>query len=135
LLYKETSKQSTATKKNAVMHSSTVLPMHQCSILVACNCLKYFLNLQLNFSSKCINFQGLAILSIIAGKALFMEINTSSSFWLKKKKKKKKKKNLKFWPINCQCLQLQNNSAIGVEVNPEAYSCTPCFEIKKNLVV
>jgi len=26
-------------------------------------------------------------------------------------------------------LQLQNNSAIGVEVNPEAYSCTPCFKI------
>jgi len=26
-------------------------------------------------------------------------------------------------------LQLQNNSALGVEVNPEAYSCTLCFEI------
>jgi len=25
-------------------------------------------------------------------------------------------------------LQLQNNSALG-EVNPEAYSCTLCFEI------
>jgi len=29
-------------------------------------------------------------------------------------------------------LQLQNNSALGVEVNPEAYSFTLCFEIKKN---
>jgi len=26
---------------------------------------------------------------------------------------------------------LQSNSALGVEVNPEAYSCTLCFEIKK----
>jgi len=26
-------------------------------------------------------------------------------------------------------LQLQNNSALGVEVNPEAYLCTLCFEI------
>jgi len=26
-------------------------------------------------------------------------------------------------------LQLQNNSALGVEVNPEGYSCTLCFEI------
>jgi len=32
-------------------------------------------------------------------------------------------------------LQLQNNSALGVDVNPEAYSCTLCFEIFKNLVV
>jgi len=32
-------------------------------------------------------------------------------------------------------LQLQNNSATGVEVNPEAYTCTLCFQIKKNLVV
>jgi len=32
-------------------------------------------------------------------------------------------------------LQLQNNSALGVEVNPEAYSCTACFKILKNLVV
>jgi len=29
-------------------------------------------------------------------------------------------------------VQQQNNSAIGVEVNPKAYSCTQCFEIKKN---
>jgi len=28
-------------------------------------------------------------------------------------------------------LQLQNNSAQGVEVNPEAYSCTLSFEITK----
>jgi len=28
-------------------------------------------------------------------------------------------------------LQLQNNSALGVVVNPEAYSCTLSFEIKK----
>jgi len=26
-------------------------------------------------------------------------------------------------------LQLQNNPAFGVEVNPEAYSCTSSFEI------
>jgi len=26
-------------------------------------------------------------------------------------------------------LQLQNNSALGVEVNPEAHSYTLCFEI------
>jgi len=32
-------------------------------------------------------------------------------------------------------LQLQNNSALGVEVNPEAYSCTLWFEIWKYLVV
>jgi len=25
-------------------------------------------------------------------------------------------------------LQLQNNPALGVNVNPEAYSCTLCFE-------
>jgi len=31
-------------------------------------------------------------------------------------------------------LPLQNNSALGVEVNPEAYSCTLCFEILKYLV-
>jgi len=34
-----------------------------------------------------------------------------------------------FWPINFPRLQLQINSALGVEVNPEAYSCTVCFEI------
>jgi len=28
-------------------------------------------------------------------------------------------------------LQLQNNSASRVEVNPEAYSCTQSFEIKR----
>jgi len=28
-------------------------------------------------------------------------------------------------------LQLQNNSTLGVEVNPEVYSCTLSFEIKK----
>jgi len=32
-------------------------------------------------------------------------------------------------------LQLQNNAALGAEVNPEAYSCTLCFEISKYLVV
>jgi len=32
-------------------------------------------------------------------------------------------------------LQLQNNSALGVEVNPEAYLCTLCFEILKYMVV
>jgi len=32
-------------------------------------------------------------------------------------------------------LQLQNNSALGVEVNPEAYPCTLCFEIKKKKLV
>jgi len=32
-------------------------------------------------------------------------------------------------------LQLQNNSALGVEVNPEACSCTLSFKIFKNLVV
>jgi len=31
-------------------------------------------------------------------------------------------------------LQLQNNSILGVEVYPEAYSCTLCFKILKNLV-
>jgi len=31
-------------------------------------------------------------------------------------------------------LQLQNNSALGVEVNPEVYSCTLSFEIKKMFV-
>jgi len=30
---------------------------------------------------------------------------------------------------------VQNNSALGVEVNPEAYSCTLCLEILKYLVV
>jgi len=28
-------------------------------------------------------------------------------------------------------LQLQNNSALGVEVDPGVYSCTLSFEIKK----
>ena len=28
-------------------------------------------------------------------------------------------------------MQLQNNSALGVMVNPEVYSCTISFEIKK----
>jgi len=28
-------------------------------------------------------------------------------------------------------LQLQNNSVLGVAVNPEVYSCTLSFEIKK----
>jgi len=32
-------------------------------------------------------------------------------------------------------LQLQNNSALGVEVNPEVYSYTLCIEMLKNLVV
>jgi len=32
-------------------------------------------------------------------------------------------------------LQLQNNSALGVEVKPEAYLCTLCFEIKNYLVI
>jgi len=40
-----------------------------------------------------------------------------------------------FWPINFLHLQMQNNSALGVEVNPEAYSRTLCFEILKYLVV
>jgi len=40
-----------------------------------------------------------------------------------------------FWPINFLRLQLQNISAFGAEANPEAYSCTPCFEILKYLVV
>jgi len=31
-------------------------------------------------------------------------------------------------------LQLQNNSALDVEVNPEAYLCTQCFEIKQLVV-
>ena len=54
--------------------------------------------------------------------------------------------NLKFWlynwqiltlflPVNFLRLQLQNNSAVGVEVSPETYSCTLCFEILKHLVV
>jgi len=30
---------------------------------------------------------------------------------------------------------VQNNSALGVEVNSELYSCTLSFEIKKYLVV
>jgi len=30
---------------------------------------------------------------------------------------------------------LQNNSALDVEVNPEAYSCTLCFKKKEKLVV
>jgi len=30
---------------------------------------------------------------------------------------------------------LQNNSALDVEVNPEAYSCTLNFKILKNLAV
>jgi len=37
-----------------------------------------------------------------------------------------------FQRINFQRLQLQNNSALGVEVNPEVYSCTLSFEIKNN---
>jgi len=32
-------------------------------------------------------------------------------------------------------LQLQNNSALGVVVYPDAYSCTLCFEILKYFVV
>jgi len=32
-------------------------------------------------------------------------------------------------------VQLQNNSALGVEVNREGYSCVLCFEICKYLVV
>jgi len=32
-------------------------------------------------------------------------------------------------------LQLQNNSALDVEVDPEVYSCTLSLEIKKKLVV
>ena len=36
-----------------------------------------------------------------------------------------------FWPIHFLCLQLQTNSALGTEVNSEAYSCTISFEIKK----
>jgi len=32
-------------------------------------------------------------------------------------------------------LQLQNNSALGVEFKPEGYLCTVSFEILKNLVV
>jgi len=32
-------------------------------------------------------------------------------------------------------LQLQNNSALGVVVNPKVYSCALSFEIKKKLVV
>jgi len=32
-------------------------------------------------------------------------------------------------------LQLQNNSALGLEFNPEGYSCTVSFEIFKNLIV
>jgi len=43
-------------------------------------------------------------------------------------------KNLKFWPTNFLRLQLQNNSALGVEVNPEAYLCTLLWKFK-NLVV
>jgi len=39
------------------------------------------------------------------------------------------------WPINFLRLQLQNNSVSGVEANPEVYSCTLSFEIKKKLVV
>jgi len=38
-----------------------------------------------------------------------------------------------FWAINFLRLQLQNNSALDVEVNPEVYSCTLSFEIKKKL--
>jgi len=34
-----------------------------------------------------------------------------------------------FWPINFLHLQLQNNSALGVAVNPEACSCSLCFQI------
>jgi len=42
-----------------------------------------------------------------------------------------------FSPINFLRLQLQNNSDLGVEVNPEAYSysSTLCFEILNYLVV
>jgi len=40
-----------------------------------------------------------------------------------------------FWPINFLRLQLQNNSALGVEVNPEAYSCTLIFQILKYLII
>jgi len=35
-----------------------------------------------------------------------------------------------FWPINFLRLQLQNNAALGVEVNPEVYSYTLRFEKK-----
>jgi len=36
-----------------------------------------------------------------------------------------------FWPINFLRLQLQNNSAVGVEVKPEVHSCTLSFDIKQ----
>jgi len=39
-----------------------------------------------------------------------------------------------FRPTHFLCLQQQNNSALGVEVNPEAYSCTLYFEILYYLV-
>jgi len=55
-------------------------------------------------------------------------------------------KNVKFWlynlqiltlfrPINFLCMQLQNNSSLGVEVNPEVIHALLSFKIKKNLVV
>jgi len=37
--------------------------------------------------------------------------------------------------MNFLSLQLQNNSALCVEVNSKAYSCTQCFQIFKYLVV
>jgi len=40
-----------------------------------------------------------------------------------------------FWPIHFLRLQLQNNSALGVEVNPEGYSSTLYFKIFKYLAV
>ena len=36
-----------------------------------------------------------------------------------------------FWPLNFLRLQVQNNSALGVEVKSETYSRTLCFEIFK----
>jgi len=65
------------------------------------------------------------VLQYVIGQPIFWP--KSLKFWLY---------NLKFWlyfwPIHFLHLQLQNNSGLGVEVNPEAYSCTQCFEIKKN---
>jgi len=40
-----------------------------------------------------------------------------------------------FWPIDFLRLQLQNTSTLGVKVNPEAYTCSVCFDILKYLVV
>jgi len=98
---------------------------------------RHFTFLRVVFVSSCSFCSMPAPLVFGRGPVLVLLIIRATNFW---------PKNLKFWlynlqiltlfwPINFLRLQLQNNSALGVEVNPETYSYTLCFEILKYLVV